>query len=132
MIRSYLVRRVAPVAVAALALLGAGTLAPEKAYAGTNGQQVCINSGWGSPGNTWIYGYNQNGEWVSWHGDLTYDWLRRVNSACTGGWWWKGYMHVDTCFSYDGGATCKWVHGDYDIPGVQVWFNDWYNITMYG
>jgi hypothetical protein len=75
---------------------------------GDNGQVLDIECGPYQVWDTYVYGDNQNGDYVSWHGNGNGN-----NFVVTYGWYWKGNVHVDLWWSYNGGS---WDHQNYYVP----------------
>lgn len=95
-------------------------LMSEPVSAGSNGQQVKVDIGWGRAGRTvTVSGYNQNGQYVRWTG-TTNSW----GAAETHGWWWKGNASVQVHPKWPSwGKTCG-----ANVPINQSWSN-WFTIT---
>jgi hypothetical protein len=108
--------------VASAALAGIGLSTGGNAYAGTNGQQVCVHvpRDRATPGTgVHITGYNQNGQWRQWDGQL-FDYGNGNFEACTWGWWWKGGVEV----TQDGRDYRHWGY----VPDLQ--FSDVVHLNM--
>ncbi len=92
---------------------------PQRAAAGSNGQQVSVNAPWFTLLEEVYYvtGTNQNGHVVTWYkaGPTT--------RARTDGWWWVGQITVKVRVNGRGWVTCIG-----NVPKSQ-WFSDWYGIT---
>jgi hypothetical protein len=61
-------------------------LMSEPASAGSNGQQLAINTGWGS-GSVQVQGYNQSWVWSKWSS-------RANGTAYTNNSWWKSTAKI--------------------------------------
>ena len=96
-------------------------LMSEPASAGSNGQQLAINTGWGS-GSVQVEGYNQS--WVR------SKWSRRANwTAYTNNWWWKSRAKITV--KKDPSRLNLW-RGASKTCYVNVptqWRTNWYSVS---
>jgi hypothetical protein len=104
-------------------LFGVATVQPSQqhvAHAGTNGQVIGFGCGPDKLWDAYVYGYNQDGNYTTWHQNAG-----GATHFTTSGYWWKGPLHIDVWdSSYNGGT---WLHRDYTIP--TVWSGGVYELS---
>lgn len=70
--------------------------ARQVAHAGSNGQVIGFSCGY-QLWDVYVYGYNQDGNYAAWHGNANGGY-----GIATGGWYWKGNVHIDFWNNYKG------------------------------